>query len=354
MNAASSSALYCILPPHILKYIAKNGTAAQRSRAIDALTTAHSLRSLRSTRAMTLLQVPRRLAAIAEAPQKHRTIFDAHGTQDFPGTVVRREETPASGDPAIDEAYDGLGHTFDFYWNVFQRNSIDGHGLALNATVHIDPSFQNAQWDGERMLFADGDGELFNRFTIALDVIGHELTHGVTQYEANLVYLNQAGALNESMSDVFGIMIKQKVLNQTADQADWLIGEGLLAARVHGRALRSMKEPGTAYDDSTLGKDPQPPDMAHYDNTMDDSGGVHINSGIPNRAFFLAASAIGGYAWEKAGRVWYATLHDPRLRSDADFQRFATLTIDNAGQLFGDGVAGKAVSDAWAQVGVLK
>jgi Zn-dependent metalloprotease len=265
---------------------------------------------------------------------------------------VRMEATAGSGDPAIDEAYDGLGHTFDFYWSVFQRNSIDGHGLALNATVHIDPSFQNAQWDGERMLFADGDGELFNRFTIALEVIGHELTHGVTQYEANLVYLNQAGALNESMSDVFGIMIKQKVLNQTVDQANWLVGDGLLAAKVQGKALRSMKEPGTAYDDPTLGKDPQPADMAHYDNTMDDSGGVHINSGIPNRAFCLAAIAIGGYAWEKTGRIWYVTLRDSRLRSDADFQRFATLTIDNAGQLFAGGAEKKAVSDAWAQVGV--
>src|SRR5207245_11445416 len=92
-----------------------------------------------------------------------------------------------------------------------------------------------------------------------------------------------------------------------------------------------MKDPGTAYDDPTLGKDPQPADMAHYDNTMDDSGGVHINSGIPNRAFYLAATAIGGLAWEGAGRIWYRTLTDPRLRSDADFPTFAALTTDNAG-----------------------
>ena len=216
ISAPLCGATRCILPPHILKQIAINGTRAQRIRAVNALTTTHSLRSLRSTRA---LMTPR-FAAAVEAPQKHRTIFDAHATQDLPGTIVRTEGAAPSGDPAIDEAYEGLGHTFDFYWAVFQRNSIDGHGLALNATVHIDPSLQNAQWDGQRMLFADGDGELFNRFTIALDVIGHELTHGVTQHEANLVYLNQAGALNESISDVFGIMIKQKALNQTVDQSD--------------------------------------------------------------------------------------------------------------------------------------
>jgi Zn-dependent metalloprotease len=335
--------IYCILPPHILKHIAKNGSPGQRARAVDALTTAHSVRSFRAARAM----APHRFLAMPAGPQKLRTIFDAHQTQDLPGaTVVRNEGTPDSGDPAIEEAYKGLGNTFDFYWSVFQRNSIDGHGLLLNAIVHIDPSFQNAQWDGERMLFADGDGQFFNRFTIALDVIGHELTHGVTQYSANLVYLNQSGTLNESISDVFGIMIKQKVLNQTADQSDWLIGAGLLAAGVRGEALRSMKDPGTAYDDPTLGKDPQPADMGHYDNTMDDSGGVHINSGIPNRAFYLAATAIGGFAWEGAGRIWYRTLTDPRLRSDADFPTFAALTIDNAGTLK------QPVSDAWAKVGV--
>ena len=213
--------------------------------------------------------------------------------------------------------------------------------------MHIDPSFQNAQWDGERMLFADGDGQLFNRFTIALDVIGHELTHGVTQYSANLVYLNQSGALNESMSDVFGIMIKQKVLNLTVNQSDWLIGVGLLAEGVQGTALRSMKDPGTAYKDPILGTDPQPADMAHYDNTIDDSGGVHINSGIPNRAFYLASTAIGGYTWEGAGPIWYRTLTDPRLRNDADFPTFAALTIDNAGS------QKQAVSDAWAEVGIL-
>lgn len=352
-TALPLGSIYCILPPHILKNIIKNGTAAQRTRAVDALTTSHSLRSLRATRALAAIGVSSRLAAVAAPPQKHRTIFHAHETQNLPGTIVRTEGTQPSEDQAVDEAYDGLGNTFDFYWNVFQRNSIDGHGLALDATVHIDPSFQNAQWDGTRMLFADGDGELFNRFTIALEVIGHELTHGVTQYEANLVYLNQAGALNESISDVFGTLIKQKVLNQTAEQANWLIGDGLLAARINGKALRSMMEPGTAYDDPTLGRDPQPADMAHYDNTMDDSGGVHINSGIPNRAFYLAAAAIGGYAWEEAGRIWYVTLRDPRLHKDANFQQFATLTIDNAGQLFAGGAEQKAVREAWAQVGVL-
>jgi Zn-dependent metalloprotease len=99
---------------------------------------------------------------------------------------------------------------------------------------------------------------------------------------------------------VFGSLIKQYVLKQTADKADWLIGEGLLTFK--GQALRSMKAPGTAYDNDLLGKDPQPADMKHSVRTAQDKGGVHINSGIPNRAFYLVATAIGGHAWEKAGR----------------------------------------------------
>jgi Zn-dependent metalloprotease len=138
------------------------------------------------------------------------------------------------------------------------------------------------------MVYGDGDGDLFKRFTIAIDVIGHELTHGVTQYSAGLVYQDQTGALNESISDVFGSLVKQYRLKQTADQADWLIGAGLLADGVNGKALRSMAAPGTAYDDPILGKDPQPAHMKDFVNTQSDHGGVHINSGIPNHAFFYS------------------------------------------------------------------
>ncbi|CAM5676724.1 hypothetical protein SFUMM280S_07534 [Streptomyces fumanus] len=155
------------------------------------------------------------------------------------------------------------------------------------------------------MVFGDGDGEIFLDFTIPVDVIGHELVHGVTQYTANLTYFGQPGALNESVSDVFGSLIKQYTLGQSADQADWLIGAGLLAPRVTGVALRSLKAPGTAYDDDVLGKDPQPATMDDYVRTGRDNGGVHINSGIPNHAFYLAATALGGNAWERAGQIWY-------------------------------------------------
>ncbi len=195
--------------------------------------------------------------------------------------------------------------------------------------------------------------ELFNRFTISLDIIGHELAHGVTEDEAQPIYFFQAGALNESMSDVFGTLVRQHMENQTADQADWLIGAGPFTAKINGVALRSMKAPGTAFDDRVLGNDPQPAHMRDFVYTYQDNGGVHINSGIPNYAFYLAATQLGGYAWEKAGRIWYETLRDPRLRPNTGFRRFARLTIANTQRLFGQAsIEEQAVRNAWDQVGI--
>ena len=203
------------------------------------------------------------------------------------------------------------------------------------------------------MVFGDGDGEIFVDFTNSVDVIGHELTHGVTQYTANLTYYGQPGALNESMSDVFGSLIKQYSLGQTAAEADWLIGAGLLAPNVTGAALRSMKAPGTAYDDDVLGKDPQPATMDGYVRTGRDNGGVHINSGIPNHAFYLVATALGGHAWEKAGQIWYDVLTGGELKEKAFFSDFAGLTAKAARERFGDGGdESQAVKKAWEQVGV--
>jgi Zn-dependent metalloprotease len=237
---------------------------------------------------------------------------------------------------------------------VYGRNSIDGAGEPMISTVHYGQSYDNAFWTGSQMVYGDGDGMLFTAFTGPLEVTGHELTHGVTQYTAALDYHGESGALNESVSDVFGSLIKQYHLRQTAEQADWLIGQDLLAPSVQGRALRDMKAPGTAYDDPHLGKDPQPADMAGYVRTYRDNGGVHINSGIPNRAFYLAAAAIGGGAWEKAGRIWFETLTGGGLTPATDFAAFATATLAAATRLFGASSSEHgAVHAAWTEVGVL-
>ncbi|MDP9221725.1 MAG: M4 family metallopeptidase, partial [Actinomycetota bacterium] len=311
--------------------------------------------TLRTARAAAPARAPRSvsasLAGLDDTPQ--RTIYDGGGSERLPGRAVRHEGEPAGADDAVNEAYDGLGATFDFFLHGYDRHSIDDSGLALTATVHFGDHYDNAFWDGTQMVFGDGDGELFQRFTRSLDVIGHELTHGVTQDEAGLAYLGQSGALNESISDVFGSLVKQYHLGQAAEQADWLIGAELLADGVRGVALRSMKAPGTAYDDPVLGTDDQPATMDGYVHTTSDNGGVHTNSGIPNHAFYLAATALGGKAWEVAGRIWYDALRDSRLKPTAQFHTFATTTVRVAKQGFSDDV-GAAVHDAWKQVGVIR
>jgi Zn-dependent metalloprotease len=288
------------------------------------------------------------------------TIYDAHNSQRLPGTPVQSAATPASTDPAVIEAYEYMGDSYDFYWQVFERDSLDGAGLALNGSVHFDNSYDNAYWDGQRMVYGDGDGQQFGRFTQCVDVIGHELTHGVTQNESGLIYWAQTGALNESISDVFGSLIKQYFHKQTVDQADWLIGTdiaqgtSLFLPGVDGTAIRSLSAPGTAYDDPVLGKDPQPSTMTGYVYTLQDNAGVHINSGIPNHAFYLAATNLGGYAWESAGAIWYAAATSPLLRSTARFDTFARLTLVAAQQLYGGPNAAEVevVREAWANVGI--
>jgi Zn-dependent metalloprotease len=344
--------IFCILPPHIWNAMAQKGTPPQRAQALKALAVDHAIRSQRA-RASEIQGILPRPVAPAAAPAKQRTIYDEQQAETLPGAVVRGERDDLVGDVAVNEAYDGLGATYDFYWQIFNRNSVDDHGLPLNATVHFGQGYDNAFWNGEQMVFGDGDGQLFNRFTISLDVIGHELTHGVTQFTANLDYSGQSGALNESISDVFGSLIKQYKLQQPADVADWLIGAGLFTANVHGTALRSMQAPGTAYDDPTLGRDPQPADMAHFVQTEEDNGGVHINSGILNHAFYLVATKIGGNAWERAGQIWYETLRSPQLPRDASFLQFATLTAATAGTLFGQGSEEqRKVLASWQEVGI--
>jgi Zn-dependent metalloprotease len=336
-----------ILPPHVLRAIVENGSAAQRAWALEALAVSERIRGRRE-----LLGDIATVAALPAAG-KERTVYDAKHGSKLPGVKVRGEGGKAVKDVAVNEAYDGAGATYDLYHDVYDRNSIDDHGMPIVSSVHYLKGYDNAFWDGSQMVYGDGDGKLFGRFTASVDVIGHELTHGVTQYEAALEYEGQPGALNESFSDVFGSLVKQRLLGQTAAKADWLIGAGLLAPAVKGKALRSMAAPGTAYDDPVLGRDPQPADMAHYVDTADDNGGVHINSGIPNHAFYLAAKAIGGHAWEKAGMVWYLTLRD-RLRPGSDFAAAAAATIAVAQEKYGaKSKVAKAVASAWKRVGVV-
>lgn len=310
----------------------------------------HTLRTTRIVRAERAGPPSTHVLAPSVAGRPDRAVYDAQRrmNQNASRLVLAEGDAPPR-DPAVGEAYEGLGATYRFFWEVCRRKSIDDAGMPLVAEVHFGDGYDNAFWDGERMLFGDGDGRLFAGFTRSIDVVGHELTHGVTQATIGLDYLGESGALNESISDVFGCLVKQYHLQQTVDQADWLHGAGVLGPGMPGQGIRSLKAPGTAHDG-----DSQPANMKDYVTTTGDNGGVHINSGIPNHAFYLAATALGGHAWERTGRIWYQTLTDQRVPSNCHFHAFAQATVNNAEYLFGRGsTEAKAVADAWAQVGVL-
>ena len=333
MPAAHRHSLACIVPPDLLRDVIRDGSEAERGAAADTLAVDVTFRTLRATFAATVAanQVAMRPMG-GRGGQPQRTIYDqGHSDAMALGTVARTEGQKAVRDAAVNEAYDGFGATYTFFWEVFGRNSMDNAGMPLLGLVHYSRNYANAFWDGQgHMFFGDGDGQLFLRLTKSLDVIGHELTHGVTQYESNFVYQGQSGALNESMSDVFGSLTKQYKKKQTAAKADWLIGNDVVGPALKP-ALRSMKAPGTANK-----YDKQPATMDDFVVTAADNGGVHINSGIPNHAFYVTATTLGGKAWERAGRIWYDALRDEKIKPTSGFKAFARATVRQAQMRYGD------------------
>jgi Zn-dependent metalloprotease len=324
----SRSPLECILPPDVLDSLARSADEAIRTAALDTLRFDQLFRLTRAEMASRMggrMARPITFGRIGGTPQ--RTIYDQqHSTNQNPGKVARAEGQKLVKDVAVNQAYDGLGFTYNFYWTTFQRDSIDGQALPMLGMVHYGRNYDNAFWDNVRhMFFGDGDGQILTQTTAGIDVIGHELTHGVTQHEANLTYSGQSGALNESVSDVFGIQVKQYALKQDVTQSDWLIGADIVGPALKP-ALRSMKAPGTANP-----HDSQPADMDHYV----PGGDVHVNSGIPNRAFYVVATTLGGHAWDAAGRIWYDTLTDPGLAPGSTFNDFAKMSLNYAQRTYG-------------------
>lgn len=333
----------CIIPPYLLRQMMERSKSArQREVLLNSLVAATKLRTQRQMSGL----LPS--AANMVTGSMRRTIFDAQREYTEFGGLVRAEGGAPSADEAVDSAYDNLGLVYEFYRSVLGRNSIDGRGMRLDAVVHYGELYNNALWNGRAMIFGDGDGELFVNFSKSLDVTAHELAHGVTQFTADLAYESQSGALNESFSDVFGSLVKQWHNQQTADAADWLIGADIFTPGTFGDALRSMKDPGSAYDG-----DPQPKHMDRYkqmpNSDVGDWGGVHINSGIPNHAFYLVAKAIGGSAWQAPGHIWYTSLM--RLWDRAGFQDCANVTYGVASELYGGDVS-QIVREAWDAVGI--
>jgi len=250
---------------------------------------------------------------------------------DLPGDVIRETGDDPTGDAEADAVYSNLGQTYDYFRDTFGRDSFDDDGATLIASINLcdeeGKPVANAFWDGEQMAFGEGYG-------LSLDVTAHELTHALTERTANLRYECQSGALNEAMSDIFAANV---------DPEDWEIGEDLPSG-----ALRDMRDPSN-------GDPPQPGHVDDYDtrpndgDPFNDSGGVHYNSGIINRAYYLMVQLIGRDAAE---RVVYKALTE-RLEEDSSFEDFRTAALESAVELYGSsGAQVTGVDQAFRGVGL--
>jgi Zn-dependent metalloprotease len=267
-------------------------------------------------------------ASLTPVGKAARHVYDCQHQFAQRVSLARAEGKSTHGDKSVDSIYDYSGNVREYFKSALNRDSIDNASMDLQLNVHYGENYMNAFWDGDEMTFGDGDGNIFTDFSKSLDVVAHELGHGVTQWEANLEYVGQSGALNEHFSDVFGSVITQQIEKQTADSADWLIGDEIMGPTLKGEALRSMSNPGTAFDNPLMGRDSQPAHMDHIYTGQDDNGGVHINSGIPNRAFYLTAKEIGT---DKAATIWYRALQN--LWSTALFNDAVKEIVRSAGIL---------------------
>lgn len=243
-----------------------------------------------------------------------------------------------------------LDKVHDMFHDLLHRESFDNQNASIQVFKNLGEKYNNAYWDGEYLAFGNGDGIIFNDFSKCFDVLGHELGHAVTQYESNLEYEMQSGALNEHISDVFGVCAYHKKYNISVKRSRWIIGEKLLAKGIRGVGLRTFTDQ-IAYDDPVMGRDEQPKHMSDYKDLPNseegDWGGVHVNSGIPNKAFYLYNQKIGGYTWKNGSLdIWYKSmLKSSGLSANATFDEFARKTMDTSNQ-------DTKLLKSWQEVGI--
>jgi len=338
-----------IIPAKLLRKLShdKRLSAATRKAFADTARFENEWRKSRDVKSLVSMSaqkmLPSALAASVTPPAT--PVFDCQHHNTLPGVSI--SSPGSSSDQTCKRAFTETKAVAKFYRSVFSRNSIDDAGMALISSIHYSVNYNNAFWNGSQMTYGDGDGNIFIDFTKGNDVIGHELTHGVTQYTLGLTYQNQPGGLNESISDVFGSMFRQWQAKQNVHQADWLIGKDIMGPAAVARGftcLRDMSNPAAAHCLS-----PQPTKFSQYHNGMD----PHDSSGIPNFAFYKAAMAIGGKSWVVAGKIWFQALTKFGPSPNMTMKQFASRTRKLAGTLFTSRPAvKKAVDDAWKAVGL--
>ncbi len=344
-----------IIPPKVLERLSRNKKLSAEARKAFARTAKFDkeVRKVREAKAKltqtALATLPGKMAPAQLAPAQlappSTPVYNCNHGVTLPGTLV--PNPGSSADTTAKRAFVETRGVAKFYRQAFGRNSIDNAGMALISSIHFSVNYNNAFWNGSQMTYGDGDGNIFVDFTKADDVVGHELTHGVTQHSLGLSYADQAGGLNESISDVFGSMFRQWQAHQNVNQADWFIGKEIMGPGAIAQGftcLRDMSNPGAAHCLA-----PQPTNFSQYHDGMD----PHESSGIPNFAFYKAAMAMGGKSWLIAGKIWYQALTGTPPTPKMTMKAFANRTRSLAASLFSAKPAVKAaVNNAWVAVGL--
>jgi Zn-dependent metalloprotease len=336
-----------IVPPKLMRRLAADQPEGSDLKGILQATylATERLRATREAiRGSLVSQRSNFLTHDVESPPAEQRLFDCQQRHSLPGKPV---DPSQSGDSGIKTVHDITAKLDEFYRNVLHRNSVDNRGIDLVSSIHYREydtrPYDNAFWNGQQMVYGDGDDVIFGPMYASPDVIGHEITHGVTQYESGLRYEGEPGALNESVSDCFGAVFNQWLNGWSVDNREgWLIGARLIAQPTRDKGitcLRDMVDPGAGHCLS-----PQPSSYSQFDPT----GDVHDNSGIPNHAFALFARALGGNSWDRSIKIWYDACVDRRLSGSATIADFARLTVVAATQ---DG-AGAEATEAWRNVEV--
>ena len=345
------------LPKKLMQHLADSAEGEHRELLQAQVHHCAKLRGSRHASAQPMAKSAAKAKPTAAAKPLQRSVFSAGGQTFLPGKLLRDEDDPPTRDALADQSYDSIWSAPRVVKTVFGRDSIDGRGMRVDTSVHYGFRFANAMWTGEQMIIGDGDGQNVRDLAGSLGIIAHEFAHGISQHlvkgglgvvqvpGAPPTLKGEAGALNESFSDVMASMVKQWHAGQCVHSADWLLGEDILAPHV-GKAIRSLKDPGNTK--LTWKQDDQIKDYRRFKPTHD----AHTASGIANHAFYQAATQLGGHSWETLGAVWYRGFD--KLRARATFLDAAYATVGVAASLHGQGSAThKAVKAGWKQVNVL-
>ena len=343
----------CIIPDDVLLRFASDPELSDKSRNALHHTAALSghIRALRQQNAalsLTAIQLPLPKSPIPFPlphllPAAH--VFDCHHTTTLPGVQVANPGS--SPDGSIKRAYVESENVAKFYWDMFHRDSIDGNHMTLVSSVHYGVKYNNAFWNGTQMTYGDGDGQVFVDFTLGDDVIGHELTHGVTQHSLALSYSGEAGGLNESMSDVFGSMFRQWEKNQTVVQGDWLIGADILGPVSKQKGYTCLRDMANPKDPHALA--PQPDHYYPGIGNLD----PHYSSG-PFPIWLSQSGQTDRRAQlGKGGQVWYKALTGSAASPNMTMSQFAARTRALSSSMFpNDASIHTAVNSAWTAVGL--